>query len=414
MDGSFACPECGSNVEVHGIAPGRQVRCGFCQRLLEVPYLPRAADPSWKRRRFGRPKWVRWALVALGLAAAVIIVTGSLRFLKKHYDSAQKRSINRLLESSRRHEDVGDLNQALIDLDAALDLAQQFNPAGISQLAEYQKKRRLLAQREVEAKLDRLRRHDPSTFPLGDWLNLIARLPRDADIAPLVDPINKQFEAALRREADSQLKAARRLFDSGQGVEASKRCDRIAGLVKHLEPEIQSTLRSETEKLVSQLVAKYGLIFQAPRGTFVFGSESSYVADLMPILLEALEAKGYLPYRASSPWHSTWSHAFYQLKLDVTERLEGSYLLSQNRLTRIEAKLSLMSGGVLLWQISPTAKSSVPLPELSTYVSSRVAAIETRSEEIEKLLYANARGQIEERFKRYLGNMPACPRGALP
>ena len=58
MDGSFACPECGSDVEVRGLAPGRQVRCGFCHRLLEVPYLPRAAGPSWKRRRFARPKWV--------------------------------------------------------------------------------------------------------------------------------------------------------------------------------------------------------------------------------------------------------------------------------------------------------------------------------------------------------------------
>ena len=27
MDGSFACPECGSEVEVEGLAPGRQVRC---------------------------------------------------------------------------------------------------------------------------------------------------------------------------------------------------------------------------------------------------------------------------------------------------------------------------------------------------------------------------------------------------
>ena len=40
MDGSFACPECGSTVEVEGLTPGRQVRCEFCQRLLEVPYLP--------------------------------------------------------------------------------------------------------------------------------------------------------------------------------------------------------------------------------------------------------------------------------------------------------------------------------------------------------------------------------------
>ena len=169
-------------------------------RLLEVPYLPRAADPSWKRRRFGRPKWVRWAWVVLGIAAVTILVTGSIRFLRKHHDSALKRSIQRLLETSRQHEDAGDLNQALIDLDAAMDLAQQSNPAGISELAEYQTRRRALAQRKVEATLERLVRRDQSSFSLGDWLNLIARLPHDPDLAPLVDPIEKQFVAAVRRE----------------------------------------------------------------------------------------------------------------------------------------------------------------------------------------------------------------------
>jgi len=341
-----------------------------------------------------------------------ILVAGTARLLRKHHDSAQKRSINRLLESSRQHEDAGDLNQALIDLDAALDLAQQTEPPGLNQLADHQKKRRALAQRDVEATLDRLGRHDPSTFPLGDWLNLIARLPRDADLASLVAPVNKQFEAALKREVDSQLRAARRSFESGQVVEAYRRCDRIAGLIKHLEPETQSTARSDAEKLVTQIVTQHGLIIQTPRGTFVFGSQSSYVSDLMPILVEALEAKGYLPYRESSPWHDLWTHALYQLRLDVTERLEGSYLSSQNRLTWIEAWLSLSSRGVVLWQINPTARTSIPLPKLSTFVSSRLAASQARSEEVEKLLYKNAREQIEDRFRRNLGNMPSCPRVA--
>jgi hypothetical protein len=410
MDGAFACPECGSSVQVHGLAPGRQVRCEFCHRLLEVPYLPRAADPSWKRRRFGRPKWVRWAWVVLGIAAVMILVTGSIRFLRKHHDSALKRSIQRLLETSRQHENAGDLNQALIELDAAMDLARQSNPAGISQLAEYQTRRRSLAQREVEATLERLVHRDQSSFTLGDWLNLIARLPHDPDLAPLVDPIDKQFAAALRREADAQLRSAIRLFDSGQAVESSKRCDQIASLIKHLEPEVQSTLRSETEKLMSRIVTQNGVTIKMLRGTFAFGSQTSYVADLWPILLEALEARGYLPDRQSSPWHGLWSHASYQLSIDVTERLEGSYMSSQNRLSRIEVKVLLTFRGDLLWQTQPSARSSEALPELSTFVASRVAAKQTRSEEIEKLLYANARGQVEDRFKRNLGSMPPLAR----
>jgi hypothetical protein len=71
--------------------------------------------------------------------------------------------------------------------------------------------------------------------------------------------------------------------------------------------------------------------------------------------------------------------------------------------------VSLTFRGDLLWQTQPTARSSEALPELSTFVASRVAAKQTRSEEIEKLLHANARGQVEDRFKRNLGSMPPWP-----
>jgi hypothetical protein len=353
-------------------------------------------------------------LIGLAVAAMAIIATGTARFFKKHHDSAQKRSINRLLESSRQHEHAGDLNQALIELDAALDLAQQASPAGTSEWADYQEKRRSLSHREVEATLERLLRRDQPDFPLGGWLNLIARLPRDHDLASFVDPINKQFEASIPEEVDSQLKAARRSFEAGRVVESSQRCDRIAELLNHLGPKAQATIRSETEKLVNQLVVEHGLTIQEPHGTFIFGSKAGYVSELMPILAAAFESKGYLPSRDASPWRHAWSQASYHVRLDVSERLEGSYLSTQNRLTRIEVRLSLTSpSGALLWQISPTARSSVPLPELSTYISSRLAAIQTRSEEIEKLLHANARGQIKERFRRSLGTMPDCPR-AIP
>jgi hypothetical protein len=173
-------------------------------------------------------------------------------------------------------------------------------------------------------------------------------------------------------------------------------------------------MRGEAERLISQIITTHGLTIQIPQATFTYGSQSSYSAELTPILVSALEARGYLPYRASSPWSQTWSHAPYQLKLEVIERLEGSYLSTQNRLTRIEVKVSLASHGEVLWRINPTVRSSESLPELSTFVASRVASGSTRSEEIEKLLYQNARGQIEERLKRNLGNMPVCARTASP
>ena len=110
MDGSFACPECGTDVEVRGLAPGRQVRCGFCHRLLEVPYLPRAADalvetPAFRAAEMGPA----WAWVGPGCCSFCSLGCWSPDpvLLSRQYDSFRERSINRLLESSRGHEAGG-------------------------------------------------------------------------------------------------------------------------------------------------------------------------------------------------------------------------------------------------------------------------------------------------------------------
>ena len=53
----------------------------------------------------------------------------------------------------------------------------------------------------------------------------------------------------------------------------------------------------------------------------------------------------------------------------------------------------------MIWQTSPTARSTVPLPKLPAYLSSRLAISPERSEEFERLLYDNARGQIDDKFR---------------
>ncbi len=212
MDGSFACPECGSEVEVRGLSPGRQVRCGFCHRLLEVPYLPRAAGASWKRRRFERPKWVAWSWVALSLFLVVVLAGGAIQFLRRQYDSIHDRSIKELLDSSRRHEAGGRLGEALVDLDAGLDLAEKAGGKWTNRRQSEQARRPDLARRDAQHVLDGLSASRSSPLRLGDWLNLIARAARDHDLAPLSPKIDEQFQSALSEQVSQFLASARRSF----------------------------------------------------------------------------------------------------------------------------------------------------------------------------------------------------------
>ena len=112
-----------------------------------------------------------------------------------------------------------------------------------------------------------------------------------------------------------------------------------------------------------RLVSTHGVKIEPPKEISSSGSQS-YVAEHAARAGQGLEAKGYLPYRESSHWRQQWNHALYHASIDVSEQQEGSYLSSANRLTRIEARLTLTSSGqtMPIWQTIPTARSTVPLP----------------------------------------------------
>jgi hypothetical protein len=405
MDGSFACPECGGSVQIRGVAPGRQVRCGFCNRLLEVPYLPRATDAPWKRRRFKRPRWFTWAWATLAIASVAILAAGTVQFAKRQYQTSQERSINQLIESSRSHEAEGRLEEALIDLDAALDLAEKAGSSYSGKLTEWRESRKGLARRDAKTTLTRLRQAPPGSFPVGNWLNLISRAKRDPDLSPISASVKEQFQTALGREVGSDLAAARALLESGKVVASFSHCDAIADLITHMPHDKQQTIRSQTEEIVSRLVSTHGVTIEPPQGHFIFGTKP-YLNNLTPVLVKAVQTRGYLPRPESSPWRDEWKHALYQLSLEVSEQFEGNYLSSANRLTRINATVRLLARGESIWHTTPTARSTVPLPKLPAYLSTRLAISRERSEEFERLLYENARGQIQERLALNLSSMP--------
>jgi hypothetical protein len=339
----------------------------------------------------------------------VILIAMSVRIWRRHAQSAQEGSIHKLIESSRHQENEGHLNQALIDLEAALDLARKAKPMPHLPLEELKARRQDLARRDAESVLERLIPQEPGPEALGDWLNLSERARRDPDLALLRPRIHEQFQAMVRRQVDSELAAARKAFESSQVVGSLSACDRIAKLLPHLDPDSRQGARRATEGLVTRLVETHGVVVEAPQGEFVFGSQASYVADLLPVLLQGLEAKNYLPDRSESPWHGLWKHAGYHLRLEISEQFERNYLATENRLTRINARLALTSGGNLVWHAVPTALTKNPLPNLPAYHSSRLASSPKRRDDLERLLYENARGQILEKFSYHLMHMPPCP-----
>jgi hypothetical protein len=408
MDGFFACPECGSSVEIEGLAPGRQVRCAFCGRLVEVPYLPRVPLRARRRGRFAQGKWVRWACWGVGVVVVFALLVSAIRFARRQYQSVQDGTIGQMLASCQTHEAQGRLDEALVELDTVLDLIRRSGVSVRYSLEQERQHRADLARREAQAALDRLIGDRREPYSLGEWLNLVERSKKDQDLATLRPRIEAEFRRSVALRSTTELEAARRDFESGRATASLQGCDRIAGLLPHLSKESKSEVRRATEELVNRLVETHGVSLEMSKGESIGGSLESYRARLLPILTKGLESRGFLPYRETSPWKSAWRRALYHLRLQVSERREGNYLSTENRLTRIESDLTLTAAQRTVWHTMPTARSTVPVPGLPAYHSSRLALSRARSEEFERLLYNDARGQIEGKFIQALGNMPPC------
>ena len=185
-------------------------------------------------------------------------------------------------------------------------------------------------------------------------------------------------------------------------------CDRIGALLGRVSMTARARFRDETQRLASELTATTGITLVVTKGNFVYGS-SGYVSEIIPLLEKALEAKGYLPRRESSIWKDVWHNAPFQARLDVTEYQEGTYPSSRNRLTLIHAEVTLSRGAKQVWHATPRARSTVPLPNLPAHLANQVTAFPDRSDEFERLLYKNARDQIDQIFQKSLANMPRCP-----
>ncbi|OJW18725.1 MAG: hypothetical protein BGO49_23695 [Planctomycetales bacterium 71-10] len=406
MDGAFACPECGQDVEVRSPGPGRQVRCSFCNTLIEVPFLPRV-EGAWKRRRFGRPWWWAWAWWGVALSVIGLAAVAAAQAIVRGERAARARTIERLLDSSKSHEADGRIDLALMDLDTALQTAT--GDDDLPEKGEAIRVRRCdLARRDVQAVLGTLASDDRESGALGDWLNLVARAGADRDLAPVRRDVEARFAATLGRWLDDREARAGREPDPSTAFGV---CVDAADLSIHLPPADHDAAVRRFRDIAARLVARRGTVLDVAPGTYVRGTKASYDKALHAFIVETLRVKGYLP-PSPSRWADLWASAPYRFAYEIRETYEGSYLETQNRLTRIVATLMLSGPGVAAWKTAPSARTVVPVRGMPSYLASRLALSLDRVDEAERILYEDAFAQIRDKFRGGLANLPAYPAAA--
>jgi|GEM_PF-2461550 len=408
MDGEFACPECGKTVKAPPPSgPGRQARCEFCGRLLEIPFLPRVESGSEPARK-GPPRWVPWTWWGIAIVTVGLLAFGGVQLVIRGERAGRVRSIENLIAESRASEASGRIDQALHKLDQALELL----PAVKGRIAEdpeaLRERRRSLARREAGDALRDLEARGGSSDTLGDWLNLVARSSSDQDLAPLRREVESRFQDALRHWIDREVAAAKSEVDAGRPRSALDHGAAAVEAAVVLPPPEQTKALERIDSLIVPLIERWGVVIDFPSGEG--GDDSTWGAEtIKPEMIQTLEAKGYLASTHASRWDDVWARAPFRLSLTIREHREGSYLDTQNRLTRIEAQLALSLRDQEIWRTSPNARTSVPARGLSSFVSSRLALSRNRSAEVEALLRDDARRQILPKLQAALKSIPSPP-----
>ena len=184
-------------------------------------------------------------------------------------------------------------------------------------------------------------------------------------------------------------------------------CGEGAGLASHLLQPAQDAAEARFRAIVGRLASRRGAVVDALPGTYVRGTAKAYADALGPGIDQALRARGYLPPPAGR-WSDLWSKAPYRFAYAIRETYEGTYLGTENRLTRIDALLLLSGPGGATWQTSPNARTIVPVRGMPSYLASRLALGSGRVDEAERILYEDAFAHICDRFRGGLANLPGC------
>ena len=417
MGGSFACPECGNSLELKGLTPGRQIRCGWCRTWVEVPFLPRAGGRArGVPPRSRRPKWVSRAWTGLALLAFVLIALGTSRMFQSHSRQVHEQALNRLTQAARDDERAGRFGPALATIEGALVEAARITPRNERRLAELKGWRDRVAHREIEARLTEFAGMDPERA-VGACLTLLARIHADPGLACFEEPVAEQCDRARERLVEADLKSARLAFESSDAARVIDLCERLVDTANTLETETRRRARAEADALVAQVITRRGLVVGTIDGQFVLGSEASYARMLQTRLVETLRRQGYVPRPSSSFWQSLWDRlAPFHLRVGVVETLPGPYMQSPNRTSAIDLTLVLQEKGKpsAIWERSINAQTRIPLRGLPALQASRLAVSDHRDPAVEHFLYEDARSLLVERLSMRLRSLPETQSPLVP
>ncbi len=414
MDGAFACPECGCEIHLKGLSPGREVRCEWCRTWVEVPYIPRADQiKSLRRTRFptGRWQWPVWAwpIVAV-LVVAITFAVGRL-IVRSQWQKAENEAVAKLVESSREAETSGRLGEALAEMEGALAqaLSQNPHPAGLDELRH---RRDSLSRREAESQLAALndleRVGDPGNA-VGRALTLLARAAKDEALEGLEPQIHATLERHRLRWVEADARSAEMADEAGQAANALELCQRQYTTAGELPQPLRETWQIRAGTLAQKVIHEHGTIVEPVHGQFTLGTPNKYGSLIDQMLIAALRQAGYLPRPPNALWDEHWSSlAPYHVAFEIHEHQDETYLESQNRVSNIDSKLSLLRQGEAIWREGPNAHTQVPLPGLPAYQASRVAVSDRRSPEFERLLYENARDNLLQQLGATLHKIPAA------
>jgi hypothetical protein len=425
MDGTFACPECGNEIRLTGLSPGRQVRCGWCATSVEVPFIPRAnqikrlrrsrssASGRWVVARWWRrlPAWSRAGVVVLSVA---IVIAMGTRLVVARVKSAKWEAVARLVESSRCSARSGRLDSALAELEAALIQAGQIKPPP-PELDDLKRERDALAVREAEARLAALASAQADADPgraVGQALTLQARVVRDPALLVLESSILAALERHRLRWAEADSAEARKAFEAGQVARAMELTERQYRTAAELNPEPRRRLQNDATGLARELIARHGTIFEPVRGQFTLGTPESYTSQIRPALFDALRSRGYLPRPVQACWGELWAGlAPFRVSFEVNEQHDDTYFQSPNRVSLIDTRFAIArkDASSAHWQERPRARTAIPVPGLPAYQASRMAVSAHRSQEFERVLYENARTNLLDRLHTLFRNLPPCP-----